>query len=81
MSIAQHEQRIRTLEAAVIDLKSRVSDPDGDRNGRSRDDVIFDIEHPLLPGIPPKESMRVPATLSLVQRGRQNVMSSPRVLE
>jgi len=72
MSIAEHEQRIRALEAAVVELKSYVSAPDSDRNDTGADSAILDTDHPLLPGIPPKESKRLKARLSVVQRGRRD---------
>lgn len=73
MSIAEHERRIRALEAAVIELKSKVPAPNADRTHTSADSVILGIDHPLFPGVPPRESKRLKARLSVVQRGRRDV--------
>ena len=73
MSIAEHEQRIRALEAAVIELESRVPARDADRSGIGVDGAIMDAEHPLTPGVPPKGSKRLQAKLSVVQRGRRDL--------
>jgi len=73
MSIAEHEQRIRALEAAVIELKSNVPAPDDDWNDMGGDGGILETDHPLLPGIPPKESKRLKARVSVVQRGRRDL--------
>lgn len=73
MSIAEYERRIRALEAAVIDLKSNVPASDADQIDRGGDGVSLETDHPLLPGIPPKESKRLQARLSVVQPGRRDL--------
>jgi hypothetical protein len=73
MSSAEHEQRIRALEAAVIELKSHLPAPNADRKQIVDDGVISETDHPLLPGIPPKASKRLKAKLSVVRRGRRDL--------
>lgn len=73
MSIAKHEQRIRALEAAVIELNSNVPAADAERNDRESDAEILLTEHPLVPGVPAKGSTRLKARLSVVQRGRRDL--------
>ena len=73
MSIAEHERRIQALEAAVIELKSNVSASDTDQIDRGGEDVRLETDHPLLPGIPPKESKRLQAKLSVVRPGRRDL--------
>jgi hypothetical protein len=77
MSIAEHEQRIRALEVAVDELRSHLPAADADRAQRSNHDVILATEHPLVPGVPPKESKRLRARLTMVERGRCDLALSP----
>jgi len=73
MSIAEHEQRIRALEAAVVELKSKVADADAHRNDNGGDALILQTEHPLVPGVPPKASKRHKARLSVIQQGHRDL--------
>jgi hypothetical protein len=73
MSIAEHEQRIRALEAAVIELKSKVPARDADWSDIGVGGTIMDAEHPLTRGVPPTGSKRLQAKLSVVRRGRRDL--------
>jgi hypothetical protein len=73
MSIAEHEQRIRALEAAVVELKSKVANGDANRNDNGGDAAISQTEYPLVPAVPPKASKRHKARLSVIQQGRRDL--------
>jgi hypothetical protein len=73
MSIAEHEQRIRALELAVTDLTSRQR-PSESRHARdSDDDLVSDVDHPLVPAVPPKQVKRLRANVTVIQPGARDL--------
>ncbi len=71
MSVATYEQRLQVLEAAVADLRSRQSAWEANHTGGPKEDLIPDVDQPLIPALPPKERSRFRAKLSCVRPGPQ----------
>ncbi len=69
MSTATYEQRLQILEAAVADLRSRQLMWEADRPAGPKEDLISDIDQPLVPAVPPKERARLKAKLSGIRPG------------
>ncbi len=63
MSSATHEQRLQALEAAVAELRSQQSAGQTDRSGGPLDGLPKDAEKPFVPGVPPKNAMRLRAKI------------------
>lgn len=66
MSTATHEQRLQALEAAVAELRSQQSAGQTDRSAGPLDGLPKDAEKPFVPGVPPKNAMRLRARLASV---------------
>jgi len=66
MSTVTHEQRLQALEAAIADLRSQQSTGQTDRSDGPLDGLPHDAEQPLVPGVPPKNAMRLRAKLASV---------------
>jgi hypothetical protein len=73
MSMAAYEQRLQALEAAVADLRSQQSARETGRSGRPLDGLPPDAEQPLVPGVPPKDVMRLRARLTSVESAPQGL--------
>jgi hypothetical protein len=73
VSITAYEQRLQALEAVVADLRSKQSAREVDRTCGVTDDLIPDVDQPLVPAVPPKQSSRLRARLSCVQPGPRSL--------
>ncbi|MGO8747834.1 MAG: hypothetical protein ACLQNE_17815 [Thermoguttaceae bacterium] len=73
MSMATHEQRLQALEAAVADLRSQPSARETNRCDEPLDDLPRDAEQPLVPGVPPKNAIRLRAKLASVEPAPQGL--------
>jgi hypothetical protein len=71
MSTVTYEQRIQALEAAVADLTLQQSSKQADRVCAAHGDLTLDIEHPLTPAVPPKQSRRLRARVVAVHEEPQ----------
>ena len=78
MSIAEYEQRIRALEAAVVELRNRVPTSITDSNALDADAIMENVECPLVPSVPTAESQRIRARLSSIRIGRHDLALSTR---
>jgi type II secretory pathway pseudopilin PulG len=67
MSMATYEQRLQALEAAIADLRSEQSARQTDRSAAPLDGLPPGAEQPLVPGVPPKNAMRLRARLTSVE--------------
>jgi len=76
MSMAAYEQRLQALEAAVADLRSQQS-AQADRSVGPLDDLPHDAEQAFVPGVPPKNAMRVRARLTGVEPAPRGLGLSP----
>lgn len=77
MSIAEHEERIRALEAAVTELKSQLPADEANHSSGLDEGVIQGTDHPLVPGVPPKQSVLLRAKVAAVQEGPSDFGLSP----
>lgn len=77
MSTAAYEQRIQALEAVVADLRSRQSAREADRTRATHDDLAPQVEEPLVPAVPPKQSRRLRARVACVHEGPRDLALSP----
>ena len=62
-----------SAKAAVADIRSQQSARDADRTCRPTDDLTPDVDHLLVPAVPPKQLSRLPAKLSRVEAGPRNL--------
>jgi hypothetical protein len=69
MSTATYKQRLQVLEAAVADLRSRQSVWEANRPAGPNEDLVSDVDQPLIPAVPPKERSRFRAELSCIRPG------------
>lgn len=76
MAIVEREQRVRALEAAVIELRSKVPVPNREQSNVDGENMIMDVKGPLIPCFPPKGSKCLPARIRVVQGGRRILSSS-----
>jgi len=73
MSMATYEQRLQALEAAVADLRSQQSARQTDRSGGPLDGLPPGAEQPLVPGVRPKNVMRLRGRLAGVEPAPQGL--------
>jgi len=73
VSISAYEQRLQVLEAAVADLRSQQPARDAGRTSEPTDNVMPNVEQPLIPAVPPKHRSRFRARLSRVQPGSRSL--------
>ncbi len=73
MSTSENEQRIQSLEMAVFQLQSSLGLPQAGRSNIGDDEVEGEGEYPLIPGVPPKESKRFRAHVSVLRSGRRDL--------
>jgi hypothetical protein len=76
VSIAAYEQRLQALEAAIADIRSQQSARDADRSIRPTDELTPDVDHLLVPAVPPKQLARFPAKLCRVETGPRDLALS-----
>lgn len=78
MSTVTYEQRLQALEAAVADLRSQQSVRQTDRSGGPLDGLPPDAEQPFVPGVPPKNTVRLRAKLIGLEPAPQGLGLSER---
>ena len=77
MSMAELEQRIQALEATVDLLQSKMPHQNDEAAGIDSNDVISGTELPTMLGVPPKESGRLRAKITVVVDGPRDLGLSP----